>query len=172
MTVGITDEYRNKLIELMDKRWNKAKKTFTVKELQELIGKIARLGEACRWIFHLLPHLYASVDYAIKQNKCFYISCSSSFRKLLESIKSAKKSNLAEANFAMKTSIQLCNIFDLEIAVQTTSNIMLPETAQVNSFLLLRPSLRNSLQSSPARNLPEHTDSNSQVSRALPETLN
>lgn len=73
MTVGITDKYRNELIELMDKCWNKAKKTFTVKELQELIGKIARLGEACRWIFHLLPHLYASVDYHETEQKLLYI---------------------------------------------------------------------------------------------------
>jgi hypothetical protein len=72
MTVGITDEYRDELIEqLMDKPCNQAKKTFTVKELQELIGKVARLGEACRWIFHLLPHLYELVDYAVKENKRF-----------------------------------------------------------------------------------------------------
>jgi hypothetical protein len=40
MTVGITDEYRDELIELIGKPWHKAKRTFTAKELQELIGKV------------------------------------------------------------------------------------------------------------------------------------
>jgi hypothetical protein len=108
MTVGITDEYRFELIALIDKPWHRAKKkkTFTAKELQELIGKMARIGEACRWIFYLLPHLYASVNYALKESKRFFVSCSPSFRKLLRSIKVAKSSNLAEANFAMRTTAQ------------------------------------------------------------------
>jgi hypothetical protein len=47
MTIGITDEYRNELFALISKPWHSAKKTFTVSnELQELIAKIARIGEA------------------------------------------------------------------------------------------------------------------------------
>jgi hypothetical protein len=77
MIIGITEEYRDELITLMiDSPWHKKRNTFDAKELQELIGKIARIGEACRWIFYLLPHLYASVDFALKENKKFYKSCS------------------------------------------------------------------------------------------------
>ena len=79
LTLGITDEYRDELIALIDALWHRRRNTFDTTELQELIGKVARIGEACRWIFYLLPHLYASVDYALKQNKKFYTSCSPSF---------------------------------------------------------------------------------------------
>jgi hypothetical protein len=106
LTLGITDEYRDELIALIDAPWHKRRNTFDTAELQELIGKVARIGEACRWIFYLLPHLYASVDYALKQNKKFYTSCSSSFRKLLESIKKARHSDIAVANFEMRTAAQ------------------------------------------------------------------
>jgi hypothetical protein len=102
MTVGITDKYRDELIELIDKPWHKTKKTFDANELQQLIGKVARIGEACRWIFYLLPHLYASVNFALKSNKNFLLKSSPSFQKLWKSLKEMKLSDIAEANFAMK----------------------------------------------------------------------
>ena len=58
LTVGITPEYRDEIIELIDGPWNSTPRSFTALEMEKLIGKIARVGEACSWIYHLLPHLY------------------------------------------------------------------------------------------------------------------
>lgn len=79
---------------------------FNVSELQTLVGKIARIAEACRWIFHLLPHLYASISYALDQNKRHFVAHSPSFRKMLSAIKSVRNRDIAEANFAMRMSAQ------------------------------------------------------------------
>jgi hypothetical protein len=54
MTIAITDEYRIDLLNLLNSTWHAARKTFTVNELEVLIGKCARLGEAANWVFHLI----------------------------------------------------------------------------------------------------------------------
>jgi hypothetical protein len=106
MTVGMTERYLHKVITIIDGPWHSLPKTFTASELEKLIGSVARLGEAATWVFHLLPHLYASASYALSANKDFLQKCSPTFRRLLDAIKSAKRSDLAKANFALRRASQ------------------------------------------------------------------
>jgi hypothetical protein len=106
MTVAITDKYKNKVIAIIDRPWHSSPRAFTASELEKLIGSVARLGEAATWIFHLLPHLYASATYALSTNKEFLQKCSPSFRILLDAIRSAKRTDLAKANFAIRRASQ------------------------------------------------------------------
>jgi hypothetical protein len=45
LTVGITTDYRAELLELPNRTWHKARKSFTIHELEVLVGECARLGE-------------------------------------------------------------------------------------------------------------------------------
>ena len=103
LTIGIPDEYRDELIQLIDQPWHQGKSTFNASEITALTGKIARIGEACKWIYHLLPHLYASIEYALASNKKHYNKFSPSFRQMLQALKTTKNKDLAEANFAMRS---------------------------------------------------------------------
>ena len=57
MTVGITDEYIDK-VQILLSNWDPNKRFFQVNDMQKLIGKLARLGEGAPWIFKLMSHLY------------------------------------------------------------------------------------------------------------------
>ena len=93
MTVGITPEYRQEVIELIELHWVGDKAIyFTVPEIERLIGKLGRIGQAFRPIYHLMPHLYSSVAYALRDNKSFLVSTSKAFREM---IKKSKRGNLA-----------------------------------------------------------------------------
>ena len=67
MTVGITDDYINKVRDLLNK-WDSTKRFFQVNDMQKLVGKLARLGEGAPWIFKLMSHLYTSLAFALKNN--------------------------------------------------------------------------------------------------------
>ncbi len=60
-----------------------------VKEVELLIGKLARISQAFRPIYHLMPHLYASVAYALWENKAFLVSTSRQFQKILKKARSS-----------------------------------------------------------------------------------
>ena len=66
MTVGITTEYRQEVIDLMESDWNRERDIFfTVPQIEKLIGKLGRIGQAFRPIYHIMPHLYLSVACAL-----------------------------------------------------------------------------------------------------------
>ena len=50
MTVGITDEYIDK-VRILLSNWDPNKRFFQVNDMQKLIGKLARLGEGAPWIY-------------------------------------------------------------------------------------------------------------------------
>jgi len=57
MTVGITLQFRAETIALLRSSWHDARRSFTVKDIAILIGKLGRLlGQAFRPIFHLMRH--------------------------------------------------------------------------------------------------------------------
>jgi hypothetical protein len=60
LTAGITADYRAELLELLNRTWHKARKSFNIHELEVIVGKCARLGEGANWVFHLMTHMYAS----------------------------------------------------------------------------------------------------------------
>ena len=85
MTVGITDEYIDKVRILLSK-WDPNKRFFQVNDMQKLVGKLARLEEGAPWIFKLMSHLYTSLAFALKSNAKLLEKSSSGFRDLVKQI--------------------------------------------------------------------------------------
>ena len=64
MTVAVTPKYRGDTCALMETTWN-ARDAFYVNEMETLVGKLGRIGQEYRPIYHLMSHLYASVAFAL-----------------------------------------------------------------------------------------------------------
>lgn len=79
VTVAMTEDYLAELRELIAKTWHKNRKCFYINELEVLLGKFARLGEAANWIYHLLTHMYSSASFALRGNEEFLGNRSQSF---------------------------------------------------------------------------------------------
>ena len=71
MTVGITRDYLNETMAIIDASWNNHRKSFTVHEIEIFAGKLGRLVEGAAWVYHLMTHMYSSVASALHQNKAF-----------------------------------------------------------------------------------------------------
>ena len=112
LTVGIPDDYVSGVCELIDSTWHIHRKRFTVKEAQELTGKLGHLAEGATWVFHLLTHLYASIAYALSENKRFLQDSSTEFQSLVASLKTGRfscsvKDQVRHISFALKRSAKL-----------------------------------------------------------------
>ena len=68
MIVSIPDNYIQGVYLLIKSTWHTHCQQFTVKEAQELTGKLGHLAKGANWVFHLLTHLYASIAYALSEN--------------------------------------------------------------------------------------------------------
>ena len=108
LTIGISDDYRAEVLKLFADHWPDNKRKFTVGEIERLIGKLGRIGQAFRPIYHLMPQLYASVAYALRDNKAYLASTSGAFRGMMKRAKSKArgvgaelKANMAEINYAI-----------------------------------------------------------------------
>jgi hypothetical protein len=103
MTVSITEEYRLEVIAML-KDWDENKTTFTVPEIEKLVGKIARIGQAFRAIYHLMPLLYSSTAHALCDNKSWLVNSSKKFRALIKQAKrgqiNATRHDMRIINFA------------------------------------------------------------------------
>ena len=114
MTVRMSDEYLSEVQVLITEKWNCKRKFFCVNDMQKLVGKLARLGEAAPWVYKLMSHLYTSLASALKMNKQFLEKSSPSFRALCEQI-NKKQFNTChsklqkEVCFAMKQAAKMVN---------------------------------------------------------------
>ena len=113
LTVGITPEYLRELHQLLSSTWHHGRKSFTVNELEKLLGKCARLGEGANWVFHLLTQLYRSTWFALQQNTEFLGQRSPNFIQHMKRIKELRtnhqmdtRQRIAHINFAIKKSAQ------------------------------------------------------------------
>lgn len=116
LTVAMTKEYLQELRDLLKKTWHKSRKSFFINELEVLLGKCARLGEAANWVYHLMTHMYTSSSFALRENREFLGKNSPNFVAHLKKIKELRKraaedtsdvqDNIAHINFAMKKSSQ------------------------------------------------------------------
>ena len=114
MTVGITKEYRNQVRVILETNWTIKPRFFQAREMQKLIGKIARLGEGAPWIFKLMLHIYTSLAYALQSNKVFLEASSEEFKLILSQLRkkqfSGSQTDIAkQINFALKTAAKLVN---------------------------------------------------------------
>ena len=103
MTVGVTEEYRKEVLDLLDKTWHPGREAFTVHEIELLVGKLGRIGQAYRPIYHLMPHMYGSVAYALRDNEAFLALYSRRYCKVIKAAKKAPglKEDMREINFAI-----------------------------------------------------------------------
>jgi hypothetical protein len=69
LTVGIPPDYVKEVLNLINTTWHLHRRCFTVGEAQRLTRKLGHLAEGAQWVFHLLTHLYASIAYALAENK-------------------------------------------------------------------------------------------------------
>jgi hypothetical protein len=88
MTISVPDDYSQSVCLLINPTWHTHHQQFTVKEAQELTGKLGHLAEGANLVFHLLTHLYASIAYALSENKRFLADSLSEFQTLIKSLRS------------------------------------------------------------------------------------
>jgi hypothetical protein len=58
-----------------------------VSKAQKLTGKLGHLAQRATWIFHLLSHLYASIVYALSENKRLLLEPLIEFQDIVNSLK-------------------------------------------------------------------------------------
>ena len=116
MTVGITDEYRAEVLHLLKNTWHPGRRSFTVSEMEKLVGKLGRIGQAYRPIFHLMPHMYGSVAYALRKNQFFLAAHSRRFREMLKQVKmeATTEDDLREINYAQKNLAKMTHGEEIE----------------------------------------------------------
>jgi hypothetical protein len=112
MTVGIPPDYVAEVFDLLNTTWHSHRRRFTVGEAQRLTGKLGHLAEGANWVFHLLTHLYASIAYALSENKRLLSDMSPEFRNICLSLKTGSfpcsvKDQVKHINFAMKRAAHL-----------------------------------------------------------------
>jgi hypothetical protein len=112
MTVGIPPDYVAEVLDLINTTWHPHRRRFTVGEAQRLTGKLGHLAEGANWVFHLLTHLYASIAYALSENKRLLTDTSPEFRNICLSFKTGSfpcsvKDQVKHINFAMKRAAHL-----------------------------------------------------------------
>ncbi len=82
MTLSVPNNYIQSVCMLINSTWHTHCQHFTVKEAQELTGKLGHLAKGANWVFHLLTHLYASIAYAFLRTKDSWQSLLQSFKPL------------------------------------------------------------------------------------------
>jgi hypothetical protein len=112
MTISVPNNYIQSVHLLIDSTWHTHRQQFTVKEAQELTGKLGHLAKGANWVFHLLTHLFASITYALSQNKRFLADSSPEFQTLIKSLHSGYffcnvKDRIHHISFVIKRSIKL-----------------------------------------------------------------
>lgn len=86
MTVAIPHSYLSQLNELLQ-HWHDGRKSFTIPQIEPLIGKLGHAAETVPWLKHLMGHLYTSLSSALSSTKKHLIHSSKAFRNLLRMIK-------------------------------------------------------------------------------------
>ncbi len=112
LTVGIPPDYVAEVLNLISTTWYSHCRCFTDREAQKLMGKFCHLAEGAHWVFHLLTHLYASIAYALVENKRLLIDTSPEFCNVCLSLKAgtfpcSAKDQVKHINFAMKKTAHL-----------------------------------------------------------------
>jgi hypothetical protein len=112
MTLSVPDDYIQSVCLLINSSWHTHCQRFTVKEAQELTGKLGHLAKGANWVFHLLTHLYTSIAYALSENKRFLADSSPEFQTLIKLLHSGYfscnvKDQIRHISFAIKQSAKL-----------------------------------------------------------------
>ena len=114
LTVGITREYKDGVLKILTEKWKPENDSFKLKDMHELVGKLARLGEGAPWVYKMISHLYTSIVFALQRNKKLLEECSHEFRELVGQIrrkefKGSPGSVAKQLNFAIKKASQMAH---------------------------------------------------------------
>lgn len=93
MHVSLPPVFHEEVVALLSSHWHAGRKSFTVHELELLVGKLGRIAQAYRPMYYLMSHLYSSVAFALRENASFLVSSSRSFRELIRRVKSGRHSD-------------------------------------------------------------------------------
>ncbi len=125
MTVAIPAAYVTEVRDIINATWHKNRCTFTVQEAQTLTGKLGHLAEGANWVFHLLTHLYASIAFALAQNRCLLTESSREFRGVVESLRTgsfpcSSKDQARHISFALKKAAKMVHHAKYKFRINTT----------------------------------------------------
>ena len=81
------DEFCREVLALLTATWHCRRESFTVKELELLVGKLGRITQAYRPFYFFMSHLYSSLAFALRENRAVLISTSKRFRALINKTK-------------------------------------------------------------------------------------
>ena len=112
LTVAIPTKYVTDVRDIINATWHTSRCTFTVQEAHTLTGKLGHLSEGAPWVFHLLTHLYASIAFALAQNKRLLLESSREFRDVVQSLRTGSylcsaKDQAKYISFALKKSAKM-----------------------------------------------------------------
>jgi hypothetical protein len=122
LTVGIPGPFICKLHDLINIAWHKNCQSFTVHEAQQLVRNLGHLAKGAPWAFHLLTHLYASIAYALGENKCLLQELSPEFRAIVQSLSTgsfpcSSNKQVQHISFALKKAATLIHHAKYKFAI-------------------------------------------------------
>jgi hypothetical protein len=121
MTVTISDKFYSKVLALLTTTRHCYRESFTVKELELLVGKLGRIVQAYRPFYFLMSHLYSSLAFALRENRAFPVNTSKRFHALIKKMKQDKIHCVAaderEINFALSQSAKKVHSFPVKYRI-------------------------------------------------------
>jgi hypothetical protein len=143
LTIGIPPDYVAEVLDLINTTWHSHRRCFTVGQAQKLTRKLGHLAEGAHWVFHLLTHLYASIAYALTENKRLLADMSPGFHYICLSLKTgtfpcSAKDQVKHINFAMMKAAHLVHHAKFKYNINKT---MLQEIELFRKKLLLESNI-------------------------------
>jgi hypothetical protein len=93
LTVGIPPDFLSDTITLLKTTWGPHRRSFKVKEAEELTGKLNHIAFAAPWLKYLLGNIYSSLAAALHLNRAHLIRTSPRFREALREVRMAPNSD-------------------------------------------------------------------------------
>ena len=122
MTIQAPQEYIDKVVKLMDDKWNPRRLTFEVKEAEMLAGQLTHIANTSLWLKHLLAHVYTSITAGLSTNKSILVFTSKSFHNQIKIAKNAPLDDVGEMEQSFvisEISRIIHNLCKLHIIVKT-----------------------------------------------------
>ena len=103
----MTQIYLTSVLGILNNEWPTGTVNFSLKSLVIIVCKLAQLGKAAPWIYHLMLHIYASIAFALRANETFLLNKNAPFCALVNMIKSLRllpkvKQDVDHLNFYIK----------------------------------------------------------------------
>ncbi len=87
MTIETPSEFIAKVVKLLETTWRGGKngrKSFLIKEAENLAGLLGHISNTAPWLKHLMSQVYTSILYALKNNTSYLIGTNKHFREQLK----------------------------------------------------------------------------------------